>query len=206
MPDVKMWINNPLLPENLQNPVSVFKRNRPITCLIFACLASDNATVRQLVEAGADIEITDSQGYSALDYACASDIDSDAKVSYLMQHVTSSQTATGGSEEVVIEPEFYTKSLRLAVSLNLTDRVKALINDYGVPVNAASGWGSTPLHLAAKFGNAETVNVLASHPHCDFSITDGDGNTAADCARLEEHHDIAALIQAKSKGNISIIL
>ena len=57
-----------------------------------------------------------------------------------------------------------------------------------------------PLHLAAEAGRAEAVEVLVSHPSCDVSITDEDGLTAADAARLRRHGDIAALIEAKVKG------
>ena len=76
---VKDWINRRALPEQLDNPVRQFKVVRSITCLTFASLVSDDATVRQLVEAGADAAVTDSRKrkeevYSPLHYACASDV------------------------------------------------------------------------------------------------------------------------------------
>ena len=94
---LKSWINNPVLLELLENPVRQFNNVENITCLIFASLVSDDATVRQLVKAGADVTVTDSRGYgeevfSALHYACASDVDADAKVAYLMQRDETSQT------------------------------------------------------------------------------------------------------------------
>ena len=155
--------------------------------------------MRQLVEAGADIAVTDSWGHSLVHYACASDIDADAKVTYLMQSGASSQTTSSGWAS----PEFYSTSLRLAAWLNQADRVRALIDEHGVSVNAANWWGSTPLSLAALFGSAEAVDVLVSYQDCDFSMTDGDGETAADCARLGRHNDLAALIEAKSKGKLT---
>ena len=136
---VKGWINHRALPEQLDNPIRHFQDIKSITCLIFASVVSDDATVRQLVEAGADIAVTDSRGFSPLHYACqsfaylvsddaavdrlftarsnnavtdsghyvevfselhyacASNVDADATVAYLMQRDASSQTANGGS-------------------------------------------------------------------------------------------------------------
>ena len=237
-----MWINNRFLPVKIQNPIRQFKRIESITCLIFASLVSDEATVRQLVEAGADVAVTDSLGYGdvvyfPLHYALASDVDSDAKVAYLIQQDASSQTATGGSEQAVLRPETYSYtgiSLLLCAGLNQAGFVKALIYDHGVSVNATD-WrcrtalhvaaeagsadavkvlvqhpdcrvnatdrrGRTALHLAAAAGHAEAVKVLVRHPSCDFSIADKDGLAAAERARNWGHDDIAALIDAKSKG------
>ena len=196
---VKDWINHCALPEQLDNPIRQFKGLKNITCLAFASLVSDHATVRQLVEAGADIAVTDSWGHSLVHYACASDIDADAKVTYLMQSGASSQTTSSGWAS----PEFYSTSLRLAARLNQADRVRALIDDHGASVNDTDSWGSTPLSLAAEYGSAEAVDVLVSYPDCDFSIRDGDGDTAADCARVGGHHDLATLIEAKSKGSFT---
>ena len=236
---VKDWINHRVQPEQLNNPIRQFKGISTITCLTFASLISDDAIVRQLVEAGADIDKRDSRGHSVLHYACASDVDSDAKVAYLMQLGASSQTATGGSEQAVLGSEVYSaslclyqarqfrailenhvvsvnatnswgtpalhhaKSLRLAARFNQAGRVRALIDDHGASVNATDSCGSTPLSLAAVFGSAEAVDVLVSYPDCDFSITDRTCKTAADYARVGGHHDLAALIEAKYKGNFT---
>ena len=72
-----------------------------------------------------------------------SDVNADDKVAYLMQRDTSSQTATSDSEQAVLEPEVYSKSLRLAARLNQASRVRALIDDHGASVNAADRQGST---------------------------------------------------------------
>ena len=157
-PDVRRCINGRSLTKNIQNPVRQFTKINTITCLTFASLVSDDATVRQLVEAGADIAATDSWDHSALHYACASDVDSDAKVAYLMQRGASSQIATDASEQVVLGPEFYSRSLRLAAWLNQASRVRALIDDHHASVNATDGRGRTALHAASRAGSAEATN------------------------------------------------
>ena len=199
MTDVKMWIKIPLLPGDIQNPVRKIKRIRTITCLIFASLVSDDATVRQLVEAGADIEVTDSRGsldeiYSALHYACASDVDADAKVTYLMQHDASQQTAAGGLEQTVPGPEFYSKSLRLAAWLNQADRVRALIDDHGVSVNATDHRNRTALHLSALEGHVETVKLLLNHPECGVNAAYKYGRTPLDDAVKAGHVETVKLL------------
>ena len=262
---MKYYINHRALLEQLDSHIRQFKGVKSITCLAFASLVNEARTVQQLIEAGADVAVTDSEGFPALHYACASDVDSDAKVAYLMQ------TATGGSEQIVLGPEVYSTSLRLAARLNQADRVRALIDDHGASVNATDErgctalhqaaeaesaeavnvllqhpdcrvnatdrWDDTALHVAAAFGHAKAVQVLVQHPdcrvnatndfghtalhaaasaghvqavtvivqhpRCDVSITDKDSLTAADWARRREHDDIAALIDAKSKGNFT---
>ena len=210
MEDVKDWINRRALPEQLDNPIRLFKDIKSITCLAFASLVNEARTVQQLIEAGADVAVTDfrrgyrREVYSPLHYACASDIESDAKLRYLMQSGSSSQTATDGSEQVELGPEFYSASLRLAASLNQADRARALIDDHGASVNKTDWWRRrTALHLAAATRHAEALKVLVQHPSCDFSITDDYGLTAARMARGRRHDDIAALIDAKSKGDFT---
>ena len=76
-----------------------------------------------------------------------------------------------------------------------------LINDGKAPVDASDELGRTALYLATWEGHTEAVNVLVQHPSCDFSITDCLEHTAVDIARSQGHVDVAALIDAKSKGN-----
>ena len=203
---VKNWINRrALLPEQLENPIRQIKDVTGITCLAFACLVSYIATVRQLVEAGAVIAETNSrcefgEVYSALHYACASDIDSDAKLAYLIQRDASLQTVTGGLEQMVLGVDIYSTSLRLAAEHNQAGRLQALIDEHGASVNFADRERRTALHHAAAAGSTESVQVLVHYPSCDINITDDEGLTAANLARRHGQEDIAVLIDAKSKG------
>ena len=214
---VKDWINRSALLEQLHNPIRHFKDVKSITCLTFASVVNEARTVQQLVEAGADVVKTDSKGLSPLHYACASDIDSDAKVAYLSRRYLSSQKAVhidsdnqvayliqrGASCRVVLDPEVYSTSLRLAARLNQAGRVKALIDKHGVSVNATD-WldGRTALCEAAEAGHTEAVKVLLQYPDCRVNDTMFFG-TVADLAREQGHYDIAALIEDKSAGNFT---
>ena len=88
-----------------------------------------------------------------------------------MQRRASLQTATGGSEQESLGPEFYATLLRLAALHNQADRVRALIDDHGVSVNATDYYGRTALHVAAKAGSAEAVKLLVQHTDCRVNQT-----------------------------------
>ena len=193
---VKGWINCRALPEQLDNPKRHSKDLESITCLAFACLVNEAHTVQKLTAAGADVAKTDSKGCSPLHYACASDIESDVKVEYLMQRDASSQESTGDSEQVVLQPELYSTSLSLAATLNQARRVKALIDDHGMSVNATDRRGRTILHLAAAAGSAEALNVLVQHPDCRVKATDEDKRTALHLAAAAGHAEaVKVLVQ-----------
>ena len=192
---VKDWINNRALPGQLDNPIRHLQNVTGITSLAFASLVSDEATVRQLVEADTDIAITDSRDfldevYSALHYACTSDVDSDAKVAYLMQRGVTSKTATVAFVQV------YTISLHLAARLNQADRVRALIQYHGASVNATDQDGHMALHVAAEAGSAEAVRVLAQYPDCRVNATDRLGGTALHlAAKAGQAEAVKVLVQ-----------
>ena len=238
---VKAWINHRALPEQLDNPIRELQDVKSITCLTFASLVKDVQTVRKLVESGADPTVTDSEGYSVLHYACASRVDAQAKVTYLLQRDASLVNAYNHSENAVLAPWTKSTPLHVAARHNQTDCIKILNKDGKASVNATDERGRTALHLAAaaesaeavnmlvqhpdcrvnatdeygktalhdaaEVGSAEAVKVLVQHPSCDFSITDEDdgfdGDTAAGWARRWRHDEMAALIDAQSKGNIT---
>ena len=241
--DVKDWINNDVDPKQLRNPVRDFQNVASITCLAFASLVNDAQTVRQLVESGADVRATDWSGCTPLHYACASRVEAQAKVEYMLQRDASLVNATNYSpnRELLLKRFWilprYSTPLHMAVGHNQPACVKTLVKDFNAPVNVdACGW--TALQIGALAGSAEAmkmllhhpdcnvnytnnpgltalrfavlskhrtlaaVNVIASHPNCDFSITSR-GRTAADEARRHGHNRIAALIEEKSRGSLA---
>jgi len=44
-------------------------------------------------------------------------------------------------------------------------------------VNTQNGDGETPLYIASKYGDLNTVKILISRKECNFNIPDGQGNT-----------------------------
>ncbi|KAF4451528.1 ankyrin-1 [Fusarium albosuccineum] len=55
--------------------------------------------------------------------------------------------------------------------------------------------GKTPLHLAARRGHSDFVNVLLEITDQDVSVTDNQGRTAADCASEGNHFDIYSVLE-----------
>ena len=174
----KDWINNAVEPRQLFNPVSDFEDVKSITCLTFASLVNDARTVRQLVESGADVRATDWTGCTPLHYACASRVEAQAKVEYMLQRDASLVNATNYSKSGVLNSRRYWTPLHVAARHNRTDCVKTLISDGKAPVNATDQWGRTALHLAAEAVSADAVKVLVQHPDCCVNVTDERGRTA----------------------------
>ena len=197
---VKDWINHHALPKQLDNPIREFEDVESITCLSFASLVSDDVTVRQLVEAGADVTVADGRGTTALHHVCERDIntarvDRADRVRALMDDHGAPVNATDKEGRT---------ALHRAAEAGHAEAVKVLVQHPDCRVNATNELGWTSLHDAARAGHTESVKVLVSHPSCDVSITDEDGLTAADLARDRGHDDIAALIEDKAKGKLNI--
>ena len=191
---VKDWINRRALPEQLDNPVRQFNDVKSMTCLAFASLVSEARTVQQLIEAGADVAVTDSKGFLPLHYACASDIDSDAKLVYLIQSNESSQNSTSNSNKVVLGPDVYSSSVRLAAAHNLAGRMKVLIANHGASVNDTDEEYRTALHIAAEAGHAEAVDVLVQNPDCRVNATNVLGRTALHLAAMAGHNEVVKVL------------
>lgn len=61
------------------------------------------------------------------------------------------------------------------------EKVKALVEEYNVDVNAQDAEGSTPLHCACLAGWPEVIEYLNSQPNVDQAIKDNSGMTAEQC-------------------------
>ena len=82
---VKEWIDNRADVKQIENSNVQFSDHiKDITCLGFASRYSNNHTVHQLVEAGADVTATDTSGRTPLHWACVSIIEVKQKVEYLL--------------------------------------------------------------------------------------------------------------------------
>ena len=82
---VTQWINNNLSIKDIVNPRGKFSDSYEyITCLGFASRWSNARIVRHLVEAGADVTVTDSARRAPLPHACESNTDVTKKATFLL--------------------------------------------------------------------------------------------------------------------------
>ena len=82
---VKQWIDNRVDHKQIQNARVTFADFvKDITCLAYASRCNNFHAVRKLVQAGADVTVTDSQGYTPLHWACYGKTEVKQKVEYLL--------------------------------------------------------------------------------------------------------------------------
>ena len=77
--DVYHWINNEIDVKMLRNPVSSFDLEKDTTCIKYAVRHCGAASVRRLLEAGADVRAVYNCGCKLLTTAYGSDIDQTRK-------------------------------------------------------------------------------------------------------------------------------
>ena len=68
--------------------------------------------------------------------------------------------------------------------------VKLLLGKAGVEVNAATGDGTTPLHVAAMSGHGEVVKLLLGTAEIEVHAAIRDGYTPLHCAAFKGHRDV----------------
>jgi uncharacterized protein len=89
------------------------------------------------------------------------------------------------------------RPLHSAVAGGHLEIARALV-ERGADVNAVQQGGFTPLHSAAQNGQVEMVRLLLDHG-ADPGAKAGDGRSALDFALDGEHHEVGALLEARSK-------
>jgi len=72
--------------------------------------------------------------------------------------------------------------------------VAGFLLDNGAEVNARKTNGLTPLHLAARNGDIETIKLLLAH-NADINAAASDGGTPVDSATTRKHPDAAAFLK-----------
>ena len=80
-----------------------------------------------------------------------------------------------------------------SAAVDRTRGLEELLDADPALATAVSPAGTTPLHLAARFGNEGAAKLLLEHG-ADPGATDADGHMPADVARRAGHDDLADFI------------
>jgi ankyrin repeat protein len=143
--------------------------------------------VRVLLEAGADVSVTDSRKNTAL--SCAVENGGIESVALLRQ---------AGAKGSVDEERVRRTAILRAARRGHVERVQQLLQ-MGVSARAADEYGVTPLHEAARNGHTKVVAVLLA-AGADPNARSRDGQTPAWQARNREILDALRQAGGRSEG------
>ena len=118
------------------------------TALQLAVLISSPDMVKSLVEAGANVDLTDNQGYTALHHA----IRRDGPLAVV-------ETLVDAGANLEIPTEDGSTGLQLAVERGDLPKVTVLLRG-GADPHRVDENGNTTLHIAARFANPEVVQAM----------------------------------------------
>ena len=113
--------------------------------------------LREMLDMGADPNIRDSNGWSALHYACQ------------LGDLNSVQILLEKNAEIDSYSNNKRIPLHLAANMNYPDIVKCLLEKNSNP-NYKDNTGCTPLHLAAKQGNTKCIEYLLQNNAYLYSV------------------------------------
>lgn len=144
-------------PDSVKSTVGEFKS----TALHVACRRGATEVATLLIDAGAEINLADSSGKTALHWACSGE--HVATVRYLLSLAETSTTVVDLKKRL---------PLHLAIALGTKDIVDLLIkaNHKSSVLNAKDVHGSTPLHVAVRYSreDAETLLLAQKGSLSDF--------------------------------------
>ena len=225
---MKEWIDGRVDVKLIENGIFSFSDYfKDITCLGFASRNSDTRTVQQLVEAGADVTVTDSSGRTPLQWACLSQIEVKQKVEYLLSCDASlirardkiydtplHSAAVNGNDTVIsvliqhgaeVSERGYLGGTALHHACNKGH--VACIHElmrHGADVEASeSKKESSPLHVAAYFNRPECVKVLLDKYSASINATNKFGNTALSQAAFKGNLDVVKLLTSYSQCDVN---
>ena len=137
------------------------------TALLYAAGYNNWSAMKSLIDLGADVNIANRHGMTALRYAVQS---SDLEIVKYLVGKKASLTATQGGETLLHD----------AARDGYLEIVKYLVGQ-GLSVTATTNSGETPLHDAARWGHLEVVKYLVG-AGASVSATDDEGQTPRDLA------------------------
>ena len=199
-----------------------------ITAMMLAAKGGHVAVVKMLIDHGADVSSTDTNGWSVIHYACQSGseellyslrsitIDWDAKVAAKL-HDQWSYNATalhlaaalpGNALNFLLTNDLITDinsltqrketALWMAAFFGISKNVSLLL-DKVADVTVRDFLLESPLHVAIRRGHLHVVTTLIDKG-CDLLQQDGSGFTPQLIARKFGHYDIAELLEERSSA------
>lgn len=165
---------------------AVNHQDRSGTTPLMAASANGHLEIVQaLVAAKADVNLKDAGGRTALMAAAAN------------RHVEIvSQLVAAKADIQARDPEGKT-ALYLAALAGEPEIVRALLKA-GADANAAPPTGESALISASRRGDVEVVQALVEGG-ADIGVRSKEGKTALEIARVLNHHEVAALLEARAK-------
>jgi serine/threonine-protein phosphatase 6 regulatory ankyrin repeat subunit B len=163
-----------------------------LTALYIATLWSEDDVVKALIEHGANVNVADDNGWTAL------------RIAAHFGRLTTVQALLGAPEiNINAQDSEGSTALYIAALNGNYDVVKELIN-HGANVNLANNDRWTPLISATGKGHLTTIQALLSVPGININAKNDGGLTALYIAALNDNYDVVkALIKQGADVDIT---
>ncbi|HLJ49807.1 MAG TPA: ankyrin repeat domain-containing protein [Bryobacteraceae bacterium] len=175
------------------------KEGTPV--LMLAAILSDVATMRLLLDHGADPNVPNAAGATALFYAAA-----DAeKATLLISRGAKVDVQSGpGATPLLIASSAEGNAALVRLMLAKGARVNVPDRIHGIPALLSGGGGTYPIIAAARLQNSETLRVLLA-AGADPNAKDANGATAlSDAILYDNPENVRLLLKAGAAVNLAI--
>ena len=153
-----------------------------VTDLVDAAKRNDGHAVHRLIEAEADLAVTDSSGYTALHWAA---VRGNWRIFQELVAAGAPVNAVGGDGGT---------PMHWACHHDRADMIQLLI-DQGGDIDIQNRWGRAPLHVASRRGCLDVADLLLKNG-ADPNLTTREGWTSLHVASLSGHPGMVELLLA----------
>ncbi|XP_050411124.1 ankyrin repeat domain-containing protein 50-like [Patella vulgata] len=165
--------------------------NRKSKALLRSCENGDYDSIASLLERGANVEYTDSYGYTPLITAIKN---GDPKCVDLLLNNDYSPANTKHKDKTFNTP--------LMMAANNVDIVRLLINR-GCQLNKTNQFKDSALHLAVRFKNVQVVELLVKSG-IDVTLKNKNGRTALHMASILNYERIVNILVSKQQNSAEV--